>query len=1222
MSEEVNDEEHLREYLLGELKEAEQQALEQRLMADTELFDLLQVAEDELVDDYVSGALTASEEGRFDGFFLSTSERRRKLSFAMALRTYITEKAGVVEVPASERETAKPSPRISAGPSSVIGRATWWNRAFSSPYLRIAAAAVIVLAVGLGTWRAYMYVRQRQVSKGMLALREAYPDQRPTEARITELNYAPPPPTTRGPERDKLDYVSLDRAKALIQLEANEHPSAQSYHDLGRLYLAERDFDKAMDQFEKSLKLDEKNAELHSDYGASLLEVGKANQSKGESGKSLEELAKGLEHLNRAIELDGSLLEALFNRALCNQYLMLPHQAEDDWRKYLEKDHSTKWADEARQNLRTLENQKQKTAQIKETVLQDFLNAYQVGDDEKAWDAFSGGRTRTGNSIAESLLDGYITLQKQGKLDDSDDKLRLLSYAGRLEADRADDFYTSDQVRFYISAMQNQRETIAQAHRLMKSAQDRANQSKIEDAIAIYSEAEQMFERLGDGCDAKYLDYRMALCYLRKPDVEKGLSILRRLAQICEDAKYKCLLARVYNALADAHDSLSEYSKAIDYCNQSLEISKQIEDTSGQARGSIQMAILYQNIGDHRKSLNYVQRSFDLAKAKALDATQIWVIYDVAAEVFTSMNLYHAALGYQREAMIVAREMGIPLNLSRCYSHLGLIYGRLNNPEEAIKNVQAAFEIGEGLSDESVGKDMMASAALRLGHLYRRIGDFARANSLYDKNLELYDELRVQAESYEAHKGKLYCYLAQGEDASAEIELQITLHLIEEYRSKIIEDSNRNEFFDNEQDVYDLAIDFAYSKKADPVAAFDYSEASRARSLLDLDNPASEVIIQRDGPNLRLPFVSQPLKLAEIQKRLPNQVQIVQYAVLTSKIIIWVVSKEKIATVSVEMDANQIVERVDAYRQAILRPSDPEDNSLLYAKRLFDDLIKPVASSLDKKKHICIVPDKTLNYVPFAALVSSASGNYLAQDYTLETCPSSTIFIRCSDVARAKNGIKAERVLSVGAPRFDASIFPSLQGLPSSGTEAKEIASLYQRALALTGEDARERQVKSEMARSDVIHLASHYVTDETSPLLSELLLAREEPVEAESRKSDGLLQAYEIYGMKLLRARLVVLSACQTGIERSYRGEGAIGIARSFIKAGAPLVVASLWPVETDATSELMIEFHKRRRLGGLSTAEALRSAQLVMLNHPDRRFREPYYWAAFVLIGGYASF
>jgi CHAT domain-containing protein len=82
------------------------------------------------------------------------------------------------------------------------------------------------------------------------------------------------------------------------------------------------------------------------------------------------------------------------------------------------------------------------------------------------------------------------------------------------------------------------------------------------------------------------------------------------------------------------------------------------------------------------------------------------------------------------------------------------------------------------------------------------------------------------------------------------------------------------------------------------------------------------------------------------------------------------------------------------------------------------------------------------------------------------------------------------------------------------------------------------------------------------------------------------------------------------------------ISISRPFIAIGVPLVVASLWPVDSAATEALMVSFHKHRKQDGLSTAEALRRAQTDMLTHTEGRYRQPYYWASFITIGGYTRF
>jgi CHAT domain-containing protein len=154
-----------------------------------------------------------------------------------------------------------------------------------------------------------------------------------------------------------------------------------------------------------------------------------------------------------------------------------------------------------------------------------------------------------------------------------------------------------------------------------------------------------------------------------------------------------------------------------------------------------------------------------------------------------------------------------------------------------------------------------------------------------------------------------------------------------------------------------------------------------------------------------------------------------------------------------------------------------------------------------------------------------------------------------------------------------------------------------------------------------VIHLATHAVADEWYPLQSKLLLAKERSV-GPGKDSDGVLQAYEIYKLNLTRAKLVVLSACATGVEKYYGGEGMIGLSRPFIAKRIPLVVASLWPVNSDATAQLMINFHRLRKTECLPAAEALRQAQLEMIKDAESSNSLPCNWASFVAIGGYTSF
>jgi CHAT domain-containing protein len=157
-----------------------------------------------------------------------------------------------------------------------------------------------------------------------------------------------------------------------------------------------------------------------------------------------------------------------------------------------------------------------------------------------------------------------------------------------------------------------------------------------------------------------------------------------------------------------------------------------------------------------------------------------------------------------------------------------------------------------------------------------------------------------------------------------------------------------------------------------------------------------------------------------------------------------------------------------------------------------------------------------------------------------------------------------------------------------------------------------------ELAQVQIAHFAAHYQIDPKSQLSSKVLLSPPPGERAHAQPSG--LSSGDIYQMDLAHMKLVVLSACQTAIEQQLRNEGPIGFARSFLAAGVPVVVASLWPVDSRATADLMIEFHRLRRQHHMFTTDALTVAQRKIMTH--EKYRHPYYWAGFTAIGGYSEF
>src|SRR6185295_15517051 len=190
---------------------------------------------------------------------------------------------------------------------------------------------------------------------------------------------------------------------------------------------------------------------------------------------------------------------------------------------------------------------------------------------------------------------------------------------------------------------------------------------------------------------------------------------------------------------------------------------------------------------------------------------------------------------------------------------------------------------------------------------------------------------------------------------------------------------------------------------------------------------------------------------------------------------------------------------------AVLAKAPPQDYqaAVTIAKSLYDILIRPVTAFLNPGCVLFIVPDKILNYLPFATLICPETGRYFVEDFAFALAPSSSLMISCSERAREKGAVRVEKILAVGNPNFDHAEFPSLPDLPSAAREAESVARLYGSASLLVGHDAQPYRVKAEMVDADVIHFAGHYVENERSPIMSRLLLSKTDSRAGAKREGD-----------------------------------------------------------------------------------------------------------------------
>ena len=298
-----------------------------------------------------------------------------------------------------------------------------------------------------------------------------------------------------------------------------------------------------------------------------------------------------------------------------------------------------------------------------------------------------------------------------------------------------------------------------------------------------------------------------------------------------------------------------------------------------------------------------------------------------------------------------------------------------------------------------------------------------------------------------------------------------------------------------------------------------------------------------------------------------------------------------------------------------------------YSYQQFWSKIEPVLAG---KKTIYVSPDGVYNQINLNTL-KSETGNYLINQYDFILVGNSKDIIALKS---AKAVAAKKNAFLLGFPNYGGD---AVAALPGTKVEVEGISRILKTAgynVTLAEQaDATEAKLKS-ISGPVLVHIATHgyFLQDagsgaagvdvenaKNNPLLrSGILLAGasktikgDEMPNLESN-DNGVLTAYEAMNLNLSGTELIALSACQTGLGDVRAGEGVYGLQRAFIVAGAKSLVMSLWKVDDAATQALMTNFYTNLSKGG-SKVKAFKQAQLQLMT----KYKEPYYWGAFVMIG-----
>ena len=439
-------------------------------------------------------------------------------------------------------------------------------------------------------------------------------------------------------------------------------------------------------------------------------------------------------------------------------------------------------------------------------------------------------------------------------------------------------------------------------------------------------------------------------------------------------------------------------------------------------------------------------------------------------------------------------------------------------------------------------------------------------------------------------------YAAKHQPRQAELWYRRSIETFEAKRSTVQNEALRLSAFAYGDSAYRDYADFLIDARR-PIEALELLDHSRARTLEEGLGVASDL------PRARGKDVADAQTVAR-----KLNARILFYSLGTKKSYLWAVSAGETRLFALPA-RKEIQSLVDEYQRVIQKSIDPLQTSNPAAIALYEVLIKPAAAMIPNDSRIFVISDGVLNALNFETLLKpTAEGfKYWIEDVSVTATSSIRILSRLNTNS---TGAAARDLLLIGDPAAAGTEF---EALPNAPAEIERIQQHFPAAGQTVLTQARAVPAAYTMSDPEqfrYIHFVAHGTASRLSPLDSAVVLSP-----TQSNPDDFKLYAREILRHPL-HARLVTISACYGSGLRTYAGEGLVGLAWAFLRAGSHNVIGALWQADDAATPLLMDRLYGELSAGATPDA-ALRTAKLSLI-HSSSVYRKPLYWAAFQLYAG----
>ena len=726
-------------------------------------------------------------------------------------------------------------------------------------------------------------------------------------------------------------------------------------------------------------------------------------------------------------------------------------------------------------------------------------------------------------------------------------------------------------------------------------------------ALEYYQKSLAMNEALGDKVGVSYLLDNIGNVHYRQGNYAQALDYYQKSLKMSEALGDKTSVSLTLMSIGVVHHSQGNFAPALEYYQKSLAMNEVLGNKAGVTLALYNIGNVHYRQGNYAQALGYYQKSLALGEALGDKVTVSRNLTDMG-RVSKLQGNYAQALDFASHATALAKQFGYPHELWRAQNLAGLSYHALNQLTAARQAFEESIATIETLRTQAVG------------------GEQGQQRFFEDKLAPYQDmvELLVEQKQYDAA-------LAYAERAKARVLLDV-LHngRIDVTKAMTAAEQDQERGFNNL--LVSLNTQIAREQQRAQAEPARLNDLKAQLQKVRLGYEAFQTSLYVAHPELKTQRGEiEALTSEQARALLPDsRSALLEYVVADERAYLFVLTVNAAGTTTelkvypLPIKKEELQDRVARFRETLASGSPGFRQP---ASELYDLLLKPAAAQLQGRTSLIIVPDGALLELPFQTL-QPRPNRYLIEDAAIAYAPSLTALREMNKLRdRKKDAASSSTLLAFGNPALgkesisraksvlmDEKLYP----LPEAEQQVNAIKQIYGAAKSKVyiGAEASEEHAKAEAGSYRILHLATHGILNNSSPMYSYLLLAHTEG----DTNEDGLLEAWEI--MKLnLNADLVVLSACETARGRVGAGEGMIGLSWAFFVAGSPTSIVSQWKVDAASTTELMMEFHRQLKAQlanparSFSAARALREADLKLLR--SERYRHPFYWAGFVVTG-----